>query len=117
MVKPSSPIIPTLAQPFTVLYTDDACYCGLLCHKLFRSVGGELSKEELIICAKALSDNSKAGRQVILQAFKIWSAEVFIGHGPAIAVKAFAQGSPIRQKHEYNFHTFLAAFHFTDNAI
>lgn len=58
-IGPAAPIVPTLALPFSVLYTDDACFCGLVCHALLRSAGTELSKEELIVCAKALSDKSK----------------------------------------------------------
>lgn len=56
---PSAPVIPTLAMPCSVFYLDDGCYCGLLCYKLFQSLGGALSKEELLVCAKALSDKSK----------------------------------------------------------
>ena len=59
VVKASAPVVPTLAMPFAVLASDDVCFCGLLCYKLFRSVGGAFTGEEMVICAKALCDRSK----------------------------------------------------------
>lgn len=59
VVNSSAPVVPTLAMPFAVMASDDVCFCGLLCYKLFRSVGGEFTQEELVVCAKALSDKSK----------------------------------------------------------
>lgn len=51
-------IIPTLAQPLMILMTEQVCFSGLLGDKL---VGGEeqMTREELMICAKCLSEKSK----------------------------------------------------------
>lgn len=75
-IDSSAPIIPTLAMPFSVFIPDDMCFCGLLCHKLFRSVGGELSKDELLVCAKALSDKSKLDILLCLKEESLYGLEI-----------------------------------------
>lgn len=76
VTNPEAPIIPSLALPFSVLYADDACFCGLLCHKLFLRAGGTLSKEELLICAKALSDKSKVEILLTLKTESLYGLEI-----------------------------------------
>lgn len=85
VTSPEAPIIPTLALPFSVLYADDACFCGLLCHRLFRSAEGELSKEEVLVCAKALSDKSKVEILLALKKESLYGLEIAerIGLTPA----------------------------------
>lgn len=81
----STPVVPTLAMPFSLFITDDVCFCGLLCYKLFRSAGGEFSKEELLVCAKALSDKSKVEILLCLKDESLYGLEIAekIGLTPA----------------------------------
>lgn len=51
-------IIPTLAIPISVLMLEDTCFYGLLSNKM-PAGDSELSKDDLLICAKALSEKSK----------------------------------------------------------
>ncbi|MBO1308058.1 winged helix-turn-helix transcriptional regulator [Enterococcus sp. 669A] len=53
-------ITPTLAVPMSVLILENQCYYGLLCDHVQRSGGNSaLSKEDLLVGLKAISDKTK----------------------------------------------------------
>lgn len=75
-LPPSVSIVPTLALPFAVLVMEGVCFYGLLTNTLSRSAKGELSKEEILICAKALSEKSKLDILLCLRDTNLYNLEI-----------------------------------------
>lgn len=83
-INANSDIIPTLALPVSVFITADTCFYGLLNNKL--PVGNaELSKDDLLVCAKALSEKSKLEILMCLKTKNRYSLEIAeqVGLAPA----------------------------------
>lgn len=57
-MNPNTVVIPTMAVPVSIILMEDVCFYGLLSYKL--SAGGEaLTKDELLMGAKALSEKKQ----------------------------------------------------------
>lgn len=83
-MNPNTVIIPTMALPVSIAMTEDVCFYGLLNYKL--SAGGsELTKDELLIGAKALSEKSKLEILLCLKESSRYNLEIaeLVGLTPA----------------------------------
>lgn len=78
-------IVPTLALPLSVLVLDEVCFYGLLNDRVFRDTGASLSKEELLVCTKSISEKSKVEILLCLKKGSMYNLEIAeqIGLTPA----------------------------------
>lgn len=77
-------IIPTMALPVSIIMLEDVCFYGLLNHRL--SAGGaELTKDELLMGAKTLSEKSKVEILLCLKESSRYNLEIaeLVGLTPA----------------------------------
>lgn len=58
-VMVNADIYPTLSQPLGMLVLEKKCFYGVFCHLVLDNNTANSSKEQLLLCLKALSDKSK----------------------------------------------------------
>jgi len=83
-ISPNTVIIPSMALPISIVLTEDVCIYGLLNYKL--SAGGDqLSRAELLMGAKALSEKSKVEILLCLKESSRYNLEIaeLVGLTPA----------------------------------
>lgn len=83
-IDPNTVVIPTMALPVSIVLIEDVCFYGLLNYKL--SAGGpELTKDELLMGAKALSEKSKMEILLCLKGSSRYNLEIaeLVGLTPA----------------------------------
>jgi len=83
-INPDTAIIPTMALPVSVMLIEDVCFYGLLSYKL--SAGSaELTKDELLMGSKALSEKSKVEILLCLKKSSRYNLEIadLVGLTPA----------------------------------
>jgi len=83
-MNPNTVVIPTMALPVSIVILEDACFYGLLNYKL--SAGGsELTRDELLMSAKALSEKSKVEILLCLKENSRYNLEIaeLVGLTPA----------------------------------
>jgi len=83
-MNPNTVVIPTMALPVSIVILEDACFYGLLNYKL--SAGGsELTRDELLMGAKALSEKSKVEILLCLKENSRYNLEIaeLVGLTPA----------------------------------
>lgn len=74
-ISPDKPIIPTLALPVAVAVVDDVSFYGLLCDYIIEG-GAAFSKAELVVGAKALSEQSKVDILLALKDATLYNNEI-----------------------------------------
>ncbi|WP_343208689.1 winged helix-turn-helix domain-containing protein [Anaerolentibacter hominis] len=84
-LNPDAVIIPTLALPMAILVVSQIGFYGLLCSKLSPDSASEITKEELLVGAKALSEKSKLEILLCLKEKSRYSLEIaeLVGLTPA----------------------------------
>lgn len=84
-IDPDAVIIPTLALPMAVLIVNGTCFYGLLSERISAGDETSLTKEELMIGAKALSEKSKVEILLSLKADSRFNLEIaeLVGLTPA----------------------------------
>lgn len=84
-LDPDAICVPTLALPIAVLVLDHVCFYGVLCDKVAFGNAASLSKDELIVAAKALSEKSKLEILICLKEGSRYNLELaeLIGLTPA----------------------------------
>jgi DNA-binding transcriptional ArsR family regulator len=83
-ISPDIAIIPTMALPVSIILIKDVCFYGLLSYKLFAG-GAALTKDELLMGAKALSEKSKVEILLCLKESSRYNLEIadLVGLTPA----------------------------------